>query len=320
MSGFDRRQFLHMLGLGGMATLATPKGFGIPLFGGEGSPSGLWTPEGRSDLLAGHIVAYRPKPSIKVPPKAGPPHNDWDEWGNPINAGPQGTVVARIPKKLRTSPDCVLSSRFTVSRAAAMPDTVAEAHAEFYLLSRDVRAAFAAYTTEFLRHARAGDSLDGFGPPLVVVTVVDAAIEVERSGLVYAEGALDGLPPTVRDPGPRVKATPGIKDPVVAGIYDSFHRNGPWSPASDVVNVRDKVGDQVMAVCHYEQHIVRGVTEKDLSKYDLEPYSRQGEYPINVPTDIDIGALMRTDSQIIRDMSNAPRRDFVRSRFKRLLA
>lgn len=323
MSDFDRRQFLHMLGIGGMSALATPTGFGIPLFGGDKGPDGLWTPRDRADLLSGHIVAYRP-PRIIKPDDAGrevwvSPAVGHENWGN------EATVVARITKQLRNHTDCILSSRFTITRSTRMPDTVAEAHAEFFLLSREIRAAFAAYTTEFLRLARTTHegSLEEYGGlPLSLVTVVDAPIEVDRSGLVYAEGMLDSLSPTVHAevPAPQTKDTPGIADPLTAGVYGSMRKNGPWSTASDVIDVREKIGDRITAQCHYEQHVVLGMVKDDLPKYDLTTYSEQGEFPIEVPLDVDIGALMAADRKIIADPKAARNRGFIHSCFKRLLS
>jgi len=53
----NRRNFMQLLGIGGIATLVP-----APLFGAEGGPK-LWTPGQQKDLAGGHIVLVRPKSS-----------------------------------------------------------------------------------------------------------------------------------------------------------------------------------------------------------------------------------------------------------------
>ena len=66
-------------------------------------------------------------------------------------------------------------------------------------------------------------------------------------------------------------------------------------------------GDGFEVVCDYDMYLT-GTLPSDLSEY--EAYSDQGEYPIDVPSEIEMGLLLKLDEQIVAEPQLASRRGF----------
>ena len=236
----NRRSFMQMLGLGGMGALATQAGASIPLFGSDSQSGSLWTP-GDKTLLQGHWVLKQKRLLERVPESE-------------IPSQYQGNYGARVVGRLvrnRTPKHIVASRKMTLTSVAHSVDgTVRDAHAAFYLASRELRAQFAEKSLAFLSDP--GPVMRGCSPWLLaeergsalsLVTIVNSEIHARP---------LCGHPDEV---------TP--------------------SPGAFEV------------ACQYEQFVVADEPLSVLQTF--ESYSETGDYPIDLPKDIDLGLLLRAD-------------------------
>jgi len=236
----NRRSFMQMLGLGGMGALTTQVGASIPLFGSDSQASSLWTPGDRT-LLQGHWVLKQKRLLERVPESEIPAHY-------------QGNVDARVVGRLvrhRTPQNIVASRTMTLTSVAHSVDgSVRDAHAAFYLASRELRAQFAEKSLAFLNDPgpirRGGSTLltaSEVGAVLSLVTIVNSEIHVR---------------------------------PLLAHPDDEEPSPGAFEVA-----------------CHYEQYVVADEPLSVLQTF--ESYSETGDYPVDLPKDIDLGLLLRAD-------------------------
>ncbi len=236
----NRRSFMQMLGLGGMGALATQAGASIPLFGSDSQSSSLWTPGDRT-LLQGHWVLKQKRLLERVPESE-------------ISPRYQGNVGARVVGRLvrnRTPQNIVASRTMTLTSVAHSVDgTVRDAHAAFYLASRELRAQFAEKSLAFLSDPgpirRGGSTLltsQESRAVLSLVTIVKSEIHA-RPLLAH---------PDEEEPSP--------------GAFE--------------------------VACQYEQYLVADEPLSVLQTF--ESYSETGDYPVDLPKDIDLGLLLRAD-------------------------
>jgi len=254
---------MQMLGLGGMGALATQAGASIPLFGSDSQPSSLWTP-GDKTLLQGHWVLKQKQLLERVPES---------EIPTQYKENPGARVVGRLVRH-RTPQNIVASRKCKLTIPAHSVDgTVRDAHAAFYLASRELRAQFAEKSLAFLSDPgpiRLGGSTlltaPEVGSVLSLVTIVNSEIHAR---------------------------------PLIAHWDDEQPSPGAFEVA-----------------CQYEQFVVADEPLSVLQTF--ESYSEIGDYPIELPKDIDLGLLIRAD-QILTSQARGYSSDRVHRLLRRLV-
>ena len=265
-----RRNFLQLLGVGGIAALAP-----APLFGAEGGPK-LWTPGQQKTLAGGHIVLVRPKASgkFKILPGdvlysqrpvgweartsvASSRHGDWpivtgdvflveSDLKDPLRDGGGAGIRFReqragepFPLRLNTEINMGLHGGPDVGkRGEVEPITVLipegrDPHLAFYQASMKMRDDFKASSAKMLQRVPVP-----IRPHAQIVTIVD--------------------------------------NPIYAGPVD------------------ERIGEGFTVEADYDQYVVNG----DIDANGWEVYSEFGEFPIEVPGKIDMDMLLVLDAKV----------------------
>ena len=150
----DRRSFLQMLGLGGMALVAA--GTPLPLFGGEEDKSPIWMPS--KELISGHWVVKRKRFLDRVSPE--------DQAKG---------IVGRITKNREPS-GIVHRETVTLTQVLTQqPKDVKDSHVLFYGAARDIRKRFAEHSLQFLERSK---MFHRGVIPLTLVTIADTEIHI----------------------------------------------------------------------------------------------------------------------------------------------
>ena len=278
---FSRRGFLNLLGITGVAAAARPA---LSLFGSDVEP-GIIVPD--STLTSGHFVV-KPKRFLERIPeeeREALARREDRRWGSsPWGSNGEVRVIGRIVKNREpVSPHMVRNGYLFVSPIHYEGMTVQDAHSSFYVASHDMREKFTAFTRETLRRVD-----EALRPMATIVTIVDAPIHARPVGL--------------RSP----------RD------EDEARVSGGWMSDAVVAEQdrqdRDEQGFDVVAT--FRQFVLLGATRSELSTY--ETYSERGEYPVDVPKDVEMGILIKMDREVVAaQVTETPRVAGLLERFAR---
>lgn len=259
---FSRRGFLNLLGIAGVAAAARPA---ISLFGSD-EESGVIVPD--SKLTSGHFVV-KPKRFLERLPeeeRLAAEARANGRWGSaPWGANGDARVVGRIVKNREpVNPHLIRNGYLFASPMAFEGMTVEDAHSSFYVASHDMREKFALFTRQTLSQVD-----KELRPMATIVTIVDAPIHARPVGL--------------RSP----------RD------EDEARVSGGWMSDAVVTEQdqqnRDERGFDVVAT--FRQFVVLGAKRSEVTTY--ETYSEHGEYPVEVPRDIEMGMLVKLDREVV---------------------
>jgi hypothetical protein len=215
----DRRTFMQMLGIGGLATGIAPP---ISLFGSYDAPDELCIPD--PNLVGQHFIV-QPRQLIE------PVHR--------VSSGQDGVVVARINSRapnMRSRLGALVATmdmqRKTLSEAVEIDldiATVETTHVAYYLAAHRLRQRFTDYTREVTRP---------YGNYTTIVTVIDAPIKFLRGSPrhVYADAA-------------------------------------------------------------FQMYVLNGARSNVVAHFDV--CSESGQYPIDAPSDVEIGRLLHLDREVV---------------------
>jgi hypothetical protein len=272
---FSRRGFLHLLGIGGLAAGAAGN-LGLPLFGSD-EVKGLIVPDQK--MTAGHFAVYPKRLSERIPLE------ERAEITRAYGRGPTGTVacflhpdlyvpVARLTRN-REPQKPIVTRRGGFSVTPRLPDgtMVRDAHTAFYMASKDIHNRFAAFSREtllevpFVQRSMAS-----------IVTIIDSPIHARPTGLHQATTDED-----------RRNRWGMETDTEIAA------QTIPWEGDNDGFDV----------VCSFRQFAVLGMQRREIDTFEI--YSEQGEYPLQVPSDVEMGMLLRMDREVIKLAPSDPK-------------
>lgn len=164
----SRRNFLQMLGIGGMGIVAADA-LALPLFGSE-SDRGLWMP-GSSKLLDGHWVVAQKSGFIERP-LGGKPIPRRDEL-----------VVARLIK--HRVPSRYFAQRTVNINLKLLDQTREDLHSAYFMAAMQERQRFAQQSLDFLSSKPTdpvtlrGHSYEPWSQKIALVTIVEQPIRCE---------------------------------------------------------------------------------------------------------------------------------------------
>lgn len=269
-----RRNFLQLLGIGGIAAIVP-----APLFGAEGGPK-LWTPGQQKTLAGRHIVLVRPKTSthFKVPGDIlfSQRPADWKERSS-ISASRHGNwpiVTGDVflgGEDLRDRPGGI---RFREQRQEGEPFPL-RLNTEINLgggWSRDVgiRGEVAPITVLIP---------EGRDPHLAFY---QASMKMREDFKASSAKMLDRVPIPIR---PHAQIVTIVDNPIYAGT------------------VREEEGEGFTVEADYDQYVVNG----DIDANGWDVYSEFGEFPIDVPGKIDMDMLLVLDAKVFNGDLKVPR-------------
>ena len=262
MADIGRRKFMQLFGVGGVA--AATLAVSVPVFGADGAQR-IWTPDER--IVGGHTVLVRPA--------------DWASWtrlgSNPgYESTPWPTTCAPIygPEGL-VAPGRVAQSlpgvKTLVERVFPVPlsehHTTEEAHEAFYKGGRFLRETFKTEATRILERVPEPLRRDA--------RIVTLAAQPLRADALYVYAGNGGdCSVTGGDAEAGTASAHGGDGSIIAG--DGGRERRP--------------GFVIRALC--QQYVIVGDVEPNM----WEVYSETGEFPIDVPSDLDMEHLLRMDA------------------------
>lgn len=179
-------------------------------------------------------------------------------------------IVARIPKfREPQRPILRREGRFQVRPQLPDGSSIQDAHTAFYVASNEVREKFAAFSRDTL--AQVDRELR---PMATLVTIADAPVHARPVG-VRGEDSFS-----------------------VSGL-EIEERREEYFKADD-----DLKGFDVCA--SFRQFVIIGADKKELESFQL--YSDRGEFPLQVPRDVEMGMLIRMDKEVVSSGETAPDR------------
>lgn len=260
---FSRRGFLNLLGIGGVAVAARPA---LSLFGSD-EEQGIIAPD--RSLVSGHYVV-KPKRFLERLPEEErlrleeQTRKRWEHA--PWAANMDGRIVGRVVKNREPLHAHLVRDGYLFAAPEVLFEgmTVQDAHSAFYVASHDLREKFTAFTRETLRQVD-----KELRPMATLVTIADAPIHARPVGLR-----------SPRDKDEARSSSGQFTDAVVVG-QDKLDR--------------DEKGFDVAAT--FRQFVVLGASRSELGTY--ETYSEHGEYPVDVPKDVEMGILIKLDREVV---------------------
>ena len=258
-----RRDFIQMLGMGGLVAVVP-----APLFGStEGATPKLWTPGQKKDLAGRHIVLTRPSKSSEF--KTMP-----------------GDTLFRSPEYTAN----VGGSRVALSRHGRWPiltgDVFLAPEGHFRFREQRKGEPFPLrFNTEINmgtgRHNDVGGR-GGAGPVQILVP------EGGDPHLAFYQGAMKMREAFKTDSAKLFQNVPGPlrSEAQIVTIVDNPIFAGP--------HPEDDEGFTIEA--DYQQYIIHG----DVDPNGWDVYSEFGEFPIEVPSKIDMGLLLKIDTRVFR--------------------
>ena len=244
MSGFSRRSFLQMLGLGGIGAVVTTKAAALPplpLFGSDEIEAMVSSPS--AHLLKGHVIVQKKGITERVPPED----------------------VAAYMAKARNKYGGVPVARLTRSQVPG-------------------GGGFSSLTPHqlFIK----GEFGPGVDPH---VAYYKASKQMREQFTKLSYDRLLSVAPELRHGATLVTVVEG---PITAVARYAWERDAPaWDRG------QPQTGFDVVAT--FRQGIRYDVS--GLNTFNV--YSETGEYPVHVPSNIDIALLMKMDKQVLSNTS-----------------
>ena len=255
-----RRNFLQLLGIGGIAAIVP-----APLFGAMNKPTTLWTPGQKKKLAGGHILLTRPTESRAF-----------------LGSVTELSIGQGIP---------ALKTSVTVKKATRMGDwpiVEGNVYLDERLWMRDER-------DKMLRIM--DPVVNGVQRQMVEVLVSDAVdphVAFYRASMQMRENfkqeslkMLARVPQVLRHEAQIVTV---VDNPIFMGALESV-----WSENED--------SDGFTVEADYTQYVIHG----DVDPNGWDVYSELGEFPIEVPSKIDMDRLLMLDRNFFNGDLKLPR-------------
>lgn len=192
------------------------------------------------------------------------------EWAAKHGDGWGAQIVARIPRfREPQRPILRREGRFQVRPRLPDGSSIQDAHTAFYVASNEVRESFAAFSRETLSQ-------------------VDRELRPMATLVTIADGPVHARPVGVRG-------------------EDSFSVSGSEIEERREEYIRADEDLKGFDVCaSFRQFVIIGADKKELESFQL--YSDRGEFPLQVPRDVEMGMLIRMDKEVVSSGETAPDR------------
>jgi|GEM_PF-1948973 len=280
MSEIGRRRFLQFLGLGGAtaATLTTP----IPVFGSDDGPK-LWTPDQK--IVGGHLVL--------VPPK------DWStqRWKHPSGGrielstdDPESgeAIVGQVGRAWPTVRDRIYwdSRREPLITVGPQPLRLSLEPSTTQTVGQGVQDR---PHTPHAEHAIAVPLSEKHTSEEAHAAFYKGAQELRKRFKAESLKILERVPVSLRQDAQ-----------IVTLVNNAVYADALYAPALYEQQVADHVQQPGFTLrAEWSQYVVVGEVERN----GWQVYSETGEYPIEIPSDLDMEFLLHMDKMMLTSVT-----------------